>query len=151
MSAPLVVHRCPMTLTERRGIEARYPGVCGLCGSPFDTGARIYHLPPSRRGTVKKWVCAPCRFPDPGRRIDLDFVIRKASHRIENGPSYTPSLAEIDVIITAFDAVAGLSVDEYDLGEYFASHWEQKRSPTLGRAKISVLLDVLRRSRPAQD
>ena len=28
---------------------------------------------------------------------------------------------------------------------------EQKRSPTLGRAKISVLLDVLKRARPVQD
>lgn len=139
-----------MTHAERRGIEARFPGVCGLCGAPFDTGTRICHLPPSRRGTVKKWVCAPCRFPDPDRRINLDFVIQKASHRIEHGPSYTPGAAEVDVIITAFDAVARLSVDEHDLGEYFAAHWEEGRSPTIGRAKMSILLDGLRRARPAQ-
>lgn len=57
---------------------------------------------PGRRG----------RRPDPDRVIDLDFVIRKGEQRIAKGPSYTPSMAEIDLIVTALGYLEPLEQDE---------------------------------------
>lgn len=138
-----------MEPSERYGIPARFAGKCGLCGADVSPGERIYHLPASRRGTQKKWVCAPCRWPDKDRVIDLPFIVRKATHRMDHGPSYTPTHAEMDLIIEAMDGLHELSPDEETVLVMFEDYMDRDRSPTLGRAKISVLLGALARAHDA--
>ena len=89
----------------RYGIEARFAGVCSLCGAPTEVGERIFQLPKKRTGPGRgRWVCAACRFPDPDRMVDLDFLIRKLEQRLIRGPSYTPTMAEVDLLVTVMGA-----------------------------------------------
>lgn len=78
--------------------------------------------------------------------IDLPFIIRKATHRMDHGPSYTPTHAEMDLIIEAMDGLHELSPDEEMVLMMFEEYMDRDRSPTLGRAKISILLGALARA-----
>lgn len=151
MSALLVVHSGDMDPAVRYGINARFDGACGLCGAPVVAGDRIFQLPRKRTGTAGRWVCAPCRWPDPDRVIDIPFVIRKAEQRLRGGPSYTPSMVEVDVIMDAVGAVVVMTEDEEVLLELLSEGQTDRRPPTMGRAKISILLGILRRCSPPRD
>lgn len=126
----------------RYGIKARFDGVCALCGAPTHAGDRLFQLP-VKRGS-RRWVCAACRWPDPDRVIDLPFVIRKVEHRMTVGP-YTPTRAELEVLIDALDLFITQSDDEDVLMEKLVDGLVYRRSPTLGRAKMSLLLRCLER------
>ncbi|MCH8612015.1 hypothetical protein [Arsenicicoccus dermatophilus] len=136
----------PPSGAVRFGIKARFSGVCSLCGEPIEVGERIYRLPKKRAGAASGWVCVACRFPDPDRVVDLEFVIRKVEHRHVRGPCYTPRMAEVDVIVDAFDRAGLLTTDELVLGETFAQARISRQCPALGRAKMATLLAVLRRA-----
>lgn len=131
----------------RYGIKAKFDGDCGLCGAPVKVGERIFQLPKKRTGTQGRWVCAPCRWPDPDRVIDLDFVIRKGEQRIAKGPSYTPSMAEIDLIVTSFGYLEPLDEDELVMLRMLREAQLTRRCPTMGRAKTAVIVSALRRAR----
>ena len=132
----------------RYEIKARYDGECGLCGAPVKVGERISQLPKKRTGPQGRWVCAPCRWPDPDRVIDLDFVIRKGEQRIAKGPSYTPSMAEIDLIVTALGYLDPLDADELAMLTMLREAQRTRQSPTMGRAKTAIIVRAMLRSRP---
>lgn len=96
-------------------MKARFDGECGLCGAPVEAGERIFQLPKKRTGTQGRWVCAPRRWQDPDRVIDLDFVVRKGEYRIVHGPTYTPAMVEIDLIVTAMGYLERLDSQELEL------------------------------------
>lgn len=127
----------------RYGIKSRFDSVCALCGAPTAIGDRIYKLPDKRGG--RKWVCAACRWEDEERVIDLPFVLRKVDHRMGIGP-YTPNLAELQVILGAARGVVLETDDEVFLFELLDQCLEARRPRILSRAKMSTLLDVLRRA-----
>lgn len=131
----------------RYGIKARYDGECGLCGAPVKLGERIFQLPKKRTGPQGRWVCAPCRWPAPDRVIDLDFVIRKGEQRIAKGPSYTPSMAEIDLIVPAFGYLEPLDQDELVLLKVLRDAQLTRQSPTMGRAKTAVIVRAMFRAK----
>ena len=131
----------------RYGIKARYDGECGLCGAPVKLGERIFQLPKKRTGPQGRWVGAPCRWPAPDRCIDLDFVIRKGEQRIAKGPSYTPSMAEIDLIVTAFGYLEPLEQDELVLLKMLRDAQLTRQSPTVGRAKTAVIVRAMFRAK----
>ena len=131
----------------RYGIKARYDGECGLCGAPVKLGERIFQTPKKRTGPQRRWVCAPCRWPAPDRVIDLDFVIRKGEQRIAKGPSYTPSMAEIDLIVTAFGYLEPLDQDELVLLKMLRDAQLTRQSPTVGRAKTAVIVRAMFRAK----
>ncbi|GGB26351.1 hypothetical protein GCM10011492_15710 [Flexivirga endophytica] len=126
----------------RYGIEAQFNGACSLCGAATLAGERIFKLPAKRGGG--KWVCAPCRWDDDDRVIDLGFVVRKVERRMKVGP-YTPKLVEVEVILRAVQDVELETYDEALLLDHFEECLELRRSPTLSRAKMAMLLGVLRR------
>lgn len=131
----------------RYGIKARYDGECGLCGAPVKLGERIFQLPKKRTGPQGRWVCAPCRWPAPDRVIDLDFVIRKGEQRIAKGPTYTPSMAEIDLIVTAFGYLEPLDQDELVLLKMLRDAQLTRQSPTMGRAETAVIVRAMFRAK----
>ncbi|MGE9784383.1 hypothetical protein [Janibacter sp. G368] len=110
-------------------------------------GERISQLPKKRTGPQGRWVCAPCRWPDPDRVIDLDFVIRKGEQRIAKGPSYTPSMAEIDLIVTAFGYLEPLDQDELVVLKMLRDAQLTRQSPTMGRAKTAVIVRAMLRAK----
>lgn len=125
----------------RYGIKARFAGVCSLCGAPTEVGERIFQLPKKRTGPGRRpWVCAACRFPDPDRVVDLDFLIRKLERRLIRGPSYTPTMAEVDLLVTVMGYVETLDEDQLLLIRRLQSAQVTRRCPTFGRARIVVLL-----------
>ena len=131
----------------RYGMQSRYDGECGLCGAPVQMGERIFQLPKKRTGASGRWVCGPCRWPDPERVIDLDFVIRKGEHRIRKGPTYTPSMVEIDLIVTAMGYLDPLDDEELELLKSFQRGQQSRRSPTLTAPQTEVIVSALRRAR----
>lgn len=128
-------------------MKARYDGECGLCGAPVKVGERIFQLPKKRTGPQGRWVCAPCRWNDPDRVIDLDFVIRKGEQRIAKGPSYTPSMAEIDLIVTALGYLDPLDEDELAMLMMLREAQRTRQSPTMGRAKTATIVRAMLRSK----
>ncbi|WP_188836396.1 hypothetical protein [Flexivirga endophytica] len=60
------------------------------------------------------------------------------------GP-YTPKLVEVEVILRAVQDVELETYDEALLLDHFEECLELRRSPTLSRAKMAMLLGVLRR------
>lgn len=134
-----------------RGIAAPHDGLCGLCGGPFDAGSRKYQLPEKRRGNACRWVCHACRFPDPDRQIDIAFVIRKAEHRMYRlGTSYTPNLAEVELVLAAFATLVYVTPDEERVLRQFQRCQVRRRtSPTLGHTDNEALVGALRRVDPS--
>lgn len=108
------------------------------------------HLPAAEEANWPqgRWVCAPCRWPDPDRVIDLDFVFRKGEQRIAKGPSYTPSMAEIDLIVTALGYLDPLDADELAMLTMLREAQRTRQSPTMGRAKTAIIVRAMLRSRP---
>lgn len=92
-------------------------------------------------------MCAACRWPDPDRVIDLDFIIRKGEHRILHGPTYTPSMAEIDLMVTAMGYLDRLEIEELELLKRFQEGQRIRRSPTLTPAETAVVVRAMRRSK----
>lgn len=92
------------------------------------------------RSAIAAGGCAlACRWPDPYRVIDLPFVVRKVEHGMAVGP-YTPTRAELEVLVDALFHVVVQSDDEDVLLEKLADGLVYRRSPTLGRAKMTLLL-----------
>lgn len=135
-----------MDSVSRYGIKARYDGSCGLCGCQVQVGDRLFQLPPKRTGAQGRWVCTACRWPDVDRVIDVPFVIRKAEHRLRIVAPYTPSLVELQTIMDGVGGVSDETADEIALLAALRLGLEQRRPPTLGRVKTSVLLGLLHRS-----
>ena len=129
----------------RFGIKARYNGACGLCGAPVVVGERIFQLQKKRTGAGGRWVCAACRFPDPDRVIDLDFLVRKLEQRLQHGPSYTPTMAEVDLMVTVLGYVETLDENELLIHRRLQEAQQTRCCPTLGRAKIATIVRAVRR------
>ena len=128
----------------RIGIKARYAGACGLCGAPVDVGERIFQLPKKRTGAGGRWVCAACRFPEPDRVIDVDFLVRKLEKRLLHGPSYTPTMAEFDLMVTVMGYIDTLDEDQMLILCRLQEAQRSRRCPTFGRAKQAILHRALR-------
>lgn len=135
----------------RYGIKARFAGVCSVCGAPTEVRERIFQLPKKRTGPGRRpWVCAACRFPDPDRVVDLDFLTRKLEQGLIRGPSYTPTMAGVDLLVTVMGYVEILDEDELLLLRRLQAAQHSRRSPTFGRAKISKPIapaELIRRRR----
>lgn len=131
----------------RYGIKAKYDGDCGLCGAPVALGERLYQLPKKRTGASGRWVCGPCRYPDPDRVIDLDFIIRKGEHRILHGPTYTPSMVEIDLIVAAMGYLDLLDDEELEVLKLLQEGQRIRRSPTMAPVQTAVIVQAMLRAK----
>jgi len=105
-------------------------------------------LPKKRTGAGGRWVCAACRFPDPERVIDVAFLVRKLEQRLLHGPSYTPTMAEVDLIVTVMGYVDPLEEGELLILRRLQEAQLARRCPTFGRAKVATLLARMNAAAP---